>query len=135
IPPFVSIHPLIPNQNVLYWSYVFIDDVSVRELSASDTTGKSKDTVICMGSGFQLDLTATKGTSYSWNNGSSGQTYVATDTGTYWCISSQDCGLVRDTFRIGYRASKTLDLGPDISNCHGQPVTIKVNNVYPAYQW
>jgi len=135
-PPFVNVTPSAPNSNLLYWNYVYIDDVSVREITSADTVYASHDTVVCVPTGLTLPLSGVTGsTRYEWSNGLTADQIFVADTGTYWCRSVQECGLVVDTFHIRYQPYKQLSLGKDTANCQSQPVTIAPNHSYTTYTW
>lgn len=136
-PVFQNIYPQTPDPNRIYWAYLFIDDVSVVEITSADTIRNvALDTVVCKLTGLNILLNASvNGVAYNWNNGSSASQIIVSDTGTYWCESKLDCGLTIDTFHIRYQLYKPLDLGKDTFNCFSQPITISSNNYYSSYLW
>ena len=134
-PSFVSLLPTPPSPAKV-WSYLYIDDVIVKEISGPDTLTKKHDTLVCKPTGLNIPLVAEYGaTSYSWNNGSTGQQIIAADTGVYWCQSAIDCGLTIDTFFVKYQPYNPLNIGKDTTNCTGQPVVIEANSNYSSYLW
>src|SRR5690606_30781667 len=72
---------------------------------------------------------------YLWQDGSHMPTFIAGDTGIYWCRAILECGQVTDTFRILFRQPNHLDLGPDTINCLAQPVLLQANHTYDSYLW
>lgn len=135
-PSFINVYPATPNQNILYWTYLYIDDVSVSEITSADTINRTADTVVCRTAGLNIPLKSENGaTAYSWSDGSTGSQIMAQDTGTYWCIAKTECGLVKDSFHIRFQPYTPLDLGRDTFNCHAQPVTITAGNNYLSYLW
>ena len=135
-PVIQSLYPSVPNNNILFWSYLFVDEVSVIELTSADTVKRVMDTTICASSGWSILLDGAPGAvSRAWNNGDTATQLIAFDTGTYWCVSYMECGLSIDTFHIRYRPFKKLDLGKDIVECNNMPVTIFANNAYQSYLW
>jgi gliding motility-associated-like protein len=134
-PSFISLLPTAPNPAQI-WSYLYIDDVSVKEISASDTITRRHDTLVCKATGLNITLEASNSAmAYSWSNGATGQQLVASDTGIYWCESIMDCGLNIDTFHIRYQPYTPLNIGKDTANCTGQPVLIQANYNYSSYLW
>lgn len=135
-PSFINVYPANPIPNTLYWTYIFIDDVSVVEITPADTVINVFDTVVCKTTGLNIPLHVTSNaSSFHWNNGGVVNSMVAHDTGTYWCQSQVECGLVVDTFRIHYMPFRKLNLGKDTFNCVAQPVVIGVSNNYSSYLW
>jgi large repetitive protein len=135
VPAFTHVYPTIPNPGVRDWTYLYIDDVSVREIKTSDTVTAIHDTTVCKATGLNIDLVAANGESYQWNTGATSGTVTVNDTGKYWCASRLECGLATDTFYIRYQPYNTLKLGKDTTNCNSQPVAIGTNNVYSTYLW
>jgi len=135
-PAFVPITPAVPNTQKMHWSYLYIDDVSVVEVTPGDSIVAVWDTTICLTSGFSKTFYGpANGLSFEWQDGSSANQLTATDTGVYWCKSKTDCGLRLDTFRIKFRPSRPLDLGRDTFNCLSLPITLSANHNYDAYSW
>jgi gliding motility-associated-like protein len=135
-PAFQNLYPQVPNNSLPYWSYLFIDEVSVTEITSADSTRIVHDTTVCQASGLSISLSPnTDAVGYVWNNGQTSSQILVNDTGTYWCISRVQCGLVTDTFHINYQPFKKLDLGKDKVNCLNQPVQISSNYPYSTYTW
>jgi gliding motility-associated-like protein len=135
-PSFVQVYPPTTDPNLSYRCYLYIDDVSITEITAADTIRSVHDTSVCSLTGISNLLSgATGAVSYQWQNGSTSGQLTATDTGTFWCRSFMECGLMVDTFHIRYTPSYNLNLGKDTVNCQSQPVTISANNSYSSYLW
>jgi gliding motility-associated-like protein len=135
-PSFINVYPVNPTQGSLYWSYLFIDDVSVKELTAADTIRQAHDTLVCKTSGLSIDFNGAGGAlSWLWNNGSTASTLNVSDTGKYWCAARMPCGLIVDTFKVKYQPYKPLNLGKDTINCMAQPVALHANYPYATYLW
>lgn len=135
-PSFVKAFPGPFNPNVLFWSYLFIEDVSVTEITSTDTLINRKDTVVCQTAGLQIPFSGQENAlKYQWQDGSASRNFMVSDTGTFWCISKMECSLVIDSFYIHYRPYKKLDLGKDTFNCQLQPVSLSANHVYNEYLW
>ncbi len=88
------------------------------------------DTNICAGDTIILDASYS-GAKYKWNTGDTTAKVKASSTGYYIVtIDSTGC-LGHDTLFLNARRTPIVDLGPDMFNCKGAPVTIK--NFYQAY--
>lgn len=135
-PAFQQIWPQTPNLAQTFWNYLFIDDVSVVEMTSADTILRSADTFVCKTGGLGILLQGNPlASSYLWQNGATAAQITANDTGLYWCTARQGCQLIADTFHIRYAATKVLSLGPDTFNCLSQPMHIGANHPYASYLW
>lgn len=136
VPAFQPINPAIPNPNFQYRCYLFIDDVSVMEMTSVDTFYTSTDTTICKPGAFQLVLeSSVQLAEYKWNNGVTTPKTSITDTGTYYCVASTGCITYIDTYKVKYEPAPTLDIGDELVNCNNQPVTIYANYPNSNYIW
>src|SRR5690606_8242653 len=104
--------PVLPNPHLpslSHRAYFFIDDVSVTEILPADTIRSVKDTTVCIATGLQMPLQVSSSSNQQlWNTGATGSQIIVQDTGTYWCVSSFECGLQADTFHIRYQEQKIL---------------------------
>ncbi len=92
------------------------------------------DTIICQGE--SLTMEAPPGmTEYTWQDGSTGTSYTATETGLYWVTVFNEFGCSKtDTLNLLVDESPTtLDLGNDTTVCAG-PYTINPG-WYLEYLW
>lgn len=72
---------------------------------------------------------------YLWNDGSTGPSYTAMDSGIYWVRSSNYCHYRIDTFQVG-KADISFDLGPsDTTVCDESSLAISVNLRDVNYLW
>lgn len=90
---------------------------------------------ICIGENYTFDA-GSGYQSYLWQNGSTGQTFTASQTGVYWCevgigncVDTDSAFLYVDDPTIGFT------LGPDTSICSGTQIVLKPNGIYDHYQW
>ncbi len=99
---FLPVTPAVPNPNSTYYSYYFIDDVSVVELPKCDTIiNPAKDTTACKVPPLNMTITSSKpGASYLWSTGDITRNAIINNPGTYWCMASEGCNLTVDTFRV-----------------------------------
>ncbi len=135
-PSFIPITPAVPDPNVTYWSYFFVDDVTVAALTAADTIRRRWDTTVCTITGLNRNLRgAGNAKAYRWQDGSATPYFTANDTGVYWCAAMMECGMVIDSFYIRFSPNRKLDLGRDTANCLGQPITIGTNVPFNSYHW
>lgn len=135
-PLYQQAYPTTPIAGAAYRSYLFIDEVQVHKITTNDTIYIKHDTASCDATGFSMPLAAPMGAlAYYWNTGATTATFLAKDTGVYWCQSSLACGMQIDTFHIKYQPTIQLNLGKDIINCLGQAITLKSNVAFQSYNW
>lgn len=133
-PASTIVHASSTNSNISR-SYLYIDEVSVTEITSADTIRTAHDTTICDLKGFSYTATATAGESYLWNTGASAASISIHDTGLYWCKTINECMYYEDTFRIGFQQYHPLSLGSDSINCQNMPIQLKPTSHYNHYLW
>lgn len=92
------------------------------------------DVIVCPGTSVTLDAT-TPGASYVWSDGSTGPTLVATAPGTYTVDVTVNNCTTSDSFTLTNHTLPTVDLGPDLSICQGQGVTLGTTVPGASYTW
>ena len=95
------------------------------------------DTSFCSSSSLLLDAGAGF-SNYSWQDGSTQQTYLANATGSYWVqVTTQDGFTDTDTLIIWDVLSQgpTIDAGGISSLCPGKTATLDAGNGYFKYNW
>lgn len=136
VPAFMPVLPAVPNPTDNYRCYLYIDDMSVLQMSSADTIYTKQDLFLCKNLGRQMQLTSSvQYADYTWSNGATTDNVKITDTGVYWCVASTGCITYIDTFVIRYDATPKLFLGNEIINCENQPVTIHSNYTADIYKW
>ncbi|TAL62067.1 MAG: T9SS type B sorting domain-containing protein [Bacteroidetes bacterium] len=92
------------------------------------------NTTIC--SGNSATLTATSGSSYSWNNGQTTSSIVVTPSAstTYTVISIGACGADTGYASVTLASSITASISPNITICSGQTATLSASGGAP-YLW
>jgi PKD repeat protein len=79
----------------------YSDTVEVITDNFSLTNSLGNDTNLCFGNSIQLQNYYSPNTNYLWSNGSSNDTLVITNSGTYWLeASNQNNCIFRDTIAI-----------------------------------
>ncbi len=84
-----------------------------------------KDTTICNESSYTLQLPP-GATQYLWPDGSTGNTFTARSSGSYWVEAHKGGCVVRDTIAIRIKDLRQ-ELGPDPVLCLGSPVAVHLN--------
>jgi gliding motility-associated-like protein len=89
------------------------------------------DTTVCVGD-LILDA-GNPGATYTWQDGSTNQTYTVTTTGTYFVTVDNGGCSTTDTIDVDI-VNLTLDLGPDITICD-PTITLDAQNPGSTYEW
>ncbi len=130
------IYPAIPDPQNNTRAYLYIDDVSVVKLKASDTTYATHDSSYCVQDQLPMVLKS-QGVAgeYVWSNGATSSSITINSSGQYWCRAYANCHVYIDTFNVQYRHPEKLSLGNQIVNCNNVPVTIKTSLKFDNYLW
>jgi PKD repeat protein len=93
------------------------------------------DTVICANN-YLLDAgPQSAGTTLQWNNGSTGQTLLASSSGQYYTVgTSQFFCQTRDTINITFKTPVILNTSPDQTICEGDNATLSATGGF-TYLW
>ncbi|MCW3108942.1 MAG: hypothetical protein JWQ09_3448 [Segetibacter sp.] len=112
-----------------------IDSLSITVLPALGQVNLGPDSSICPANKFTIH--AGKGyKNYVWNNGSSDSTLTVSTAGTYSVIATNACGnIFKDTIVIKPAAPIPFSVGPDVSKCNSDTVTLKAPAGFIAYSW
>lgn len=92
------------------------------------------DTSICPGSNVVLSVNINN-SSYLWNDGSTNNSLLVTNPGTYWIEVNHNGCFIYDTIVVD-NFIDSLDLGPDQAICNGVPVVLTTNySNATSYLW
>lgn len=111
------------------------DSLHFTVLQAAGSLDIGADTVICPGNTILLNA---KGgfVSYKWQDGSTDSIYKVTAPGRYYVETTDPCGnMFRDTVMVASHPPIPFDLGPDISICKNDTVTLVAPGGFEDYQW
>ncbi len=93
-----------------------------------------KDTVLCKGDSLVL-YAGNDFAVYTWQNNSSGSSFIVKDGGVYYVTVKDDCSrYYSDTIRVKM-IDKKIDLGTDMSICKKESIGLKVKGNFSSYQW
>lgn len=111
------------------------DSVTINILRQEVLLDLGPDTVLCPNN--SITLNAHNGfATYKWQDGSTDSTFNVTLPGKYWVDVSNACGnSFSDTIIVSVHAPVSFSLGPDLSICPGQNVTITAPAGFINYQW
>jgi len=92
------------------------------------------DTTLCEGDELLLDA-KNSGSSYLWQDGSGGQTYLVNKEGSYSVeVMKEGCSF-SDSINMKFRHKPFFDLGKDGIYCSGNPLELKPSYHDAHYTW
>ncbi|MBC7389194.1 MAG: gliding motility-associated C-terminal domain-containing protein [Opitutaceae bacterium] len=113
-----------------------LKDTIAISLKPSPQIFLGNDTTICLSSGNKFILNAgNPGSIYSWQDGSTIQSYSVNTSGKYFVSVEKNKCLASDTVNIQTLSDQTFSLGKDTSFCNGSPITIRPDNANLLYTW
>ncbi len=94
------------------------------------------DQSICDILTYTIDASSPFATEYIWQDGSTGSTIVADQTGDYWVQLTDSVGcLATDTISLIFAPTPEVDLGPDITICEGDQTILDATTPGATYTW
>ncbi len=127
------------NTTGTYWYEVtnacgsFSDTIDVTYLSPGNIF--TADTIpLCVGGTYTLN-SPDPGAQNLWSNSSTGTSINVTTPGNYWLQITLPCGVFRDTVYFSPSSPATVNLGPDVTICPGEILTLDAQNIGSTYQW
>ena len=91
------------------------------------------DTTICAADGLLLDIGNTDG-QLTWQDGSTDQQYLVTESGTYKASLTNENCTASDSIEVAL-APLTLDLGQDTTLCEDKSLALTINVPSVNYEW
>jgi len=94
------------------------------------------DTGFCQGDSLILTSLQPDGSTYLWSTGSTGDSIHILTSGTYWLTVNNGC-TATDSIQVTIAPAPAVNLGPDTTQCQGNPVTLQSSITYssPIYLW
>ena len=111
----------------------FIDSIQITVGNVANIN-LGNDTSICQGETLILSSNVS-GAIYTWQDGSSNNSFTVSQTGTYSLQVDLNGCLSNDTIEVTVQPSPIISLGPDLSICEGD--SVQLNAFYPgaSYTW
>ena len=88
---------------------------------------------ICAGQIITLQSTNTFN-SYLWNNGQTTSSISINSPGIYWVDVPSGCATVRDSIIVGL-SSFSFQIGPDLTLCQGDSITVQSAGTFSSISW
>lgn len=122
----------------LYWVEVtnpcgfIFSFIDVQVLEPPDAT-LIEDTAVCPGQPVLLGLPSQTAT-LLWSTNSTDQNIVVNDSGTYWVVAQNLCGVDTDTVIVSHHPTPEPYLGADTALCFDEPFTLDAG-IASSYLW
>ncbi|MBI5541855.1 MAG: gliding motility-associated C-terminal domain-containing protein [Bacteroidia bacterium] len=113
---------------------IWFDDFIIKEYCPTPTINFGIDTVLCQGETLNLNASIPNAT-YLWQDNSTNQTFLVSQSGTYWVEAINNCGTATDSIVVNYNPLPIIDLGNDTTLCQGETLTLDVTTPNATYQW
>jgi hypothetical protein len=111
----------------------YVDSVSVFAYSLPLLT--LNDTTVCAGATYTLDA-QNAGSTYLWNTTETTQTIAVSTGGLYYVdITNANGCTIRDSIALTMNAQPLVDIGPDVSFCAGDSITLDAGNTGFTFLW
>lgn len=93
-----------------------------------------QDQVLCNGATIPLDA-GNPGATYQWSNGQVSQTINVTVPSTYIANVTNAAGCTGSDTIVITQSNLTVSLGPDVSICGNDPITLQANSQTSSFLW
>jgi gliding motility-associated-like protein len=95
------------------------------------------DTLLCNTTQFTIiPQVSANVNSYLWQDGSNGNSFTSSSNGIYWLEVTTPIGCVnRDSVQVNFHTTPSFTLGPDLSKCGNDPVTLSATVPGASYLW
>lgn len=93
------------------------------------------DTILFCNSGSLTLNSPINSGGHLWSTSSTGYSIQVTQPGAYWLTVTLPCGTFSDTVHLIGSSSNMVNLGPDITFCSGDSVTLNVGNPGSIVLW
>ncbi|HLF63863.1 MAG TPA: gliding motility-associated C-terminal domain-containing protein [Saprospiraceae bacterium] len=111
------------------------DVINVSVENAPPIVTLPGDTMLCPGAVLLLNVSNIPGT-YAWQDNDTASVYDVMQSGIYSVTVTNTCGVGIDTIDVTYRDFlPALDLGPDLSLCPGEQITIHAGVTGVDFLW
>lgn len=113
-----------------------VDSMEVEFTAAPLAQDLGPDSTLCEGEELLLSAIASIGIQITWQDQSTGTTYVVTAPGTYSITASNQCGVSRDTVEVSFiKSPDPFTLGPDTTICAGETVLLSSPSSFYDVLW
>jgi gliding motility-associated-like protein len=111
-----------------------IDSINISVDLPLQGLNLGNDTIFCSGN-LTLDAGSHSNASYLWQDGSTGQNFTTSGTGTYFVEVQNACGILRDTINVLVTGPPQIILGDFVQYCNNNTLTLSAQNPGSTYLW
>lgn len=129
------------NEPGIYWVDINLTGCSRRDSFIVEPPNLNgfdldEDLAFCDETSYLIDATNAVFSSYQWQDGSTGSTFTAEETGNYTVnlLTLEGCEVIESIF-IRLDTTPFLELGPDQTACEGDIITVSVNDPNQQQVW
>jgi gliding motility-associated-like protein len=127
------------SQPGIYWVDVNLNgcvkrDSVVVTFNPTPVIDLGGDKTLCEGQTQLLDA-QNAGATYLWQNGSSAQTFLVSQSGSYIVIVDKQSCIAKDTINIAYNLKPKFSLGADQFICTGNTIVLNPQILNVSYLW
>ena len=128
------------NSGGVYWVSIrnacdtIIDSINIIEDQPLQSLNLGNDTIFCSGN-LTLDAGSHSNATYLWQDGSTGQQFTTSGTGTYFVEVQNACGILRDTINVLVTGPPQIILGDFVQYCDNNTLTLSAQNPGSSYLW
>jgi gliding motility-associated-like protein len=132
--------PLRPGRSAIYAELhlscdTLIDSIFINVFPFADSLNLGSDTSLCPINTKPLNA-ATGYVSYLWQDGSTNTSFVVTTPGIYWLQVTDHCNnIYRDSVIITAASPIPFDIGPNLTKCNTDSLTITAPAGFLNYYW
>jgi gliding motility-associated-like protein len=124
----------------LYWVETKVEDCIFRDsiqvtFITPPGVALGADLVLCEVQTKLLSVPAAAGTSYRWQDGSTGTSYLVKAAGSYWVEARTGPCLRTDTVTVTYTSPPVVSLGRDTTLCSGSTLQLRLPFPGAAVKW
>jgi|GEM_PF-3372098 gliding motility-associated-like protein len=114
------------------------DTIQVDYFKTLQNLNLGRDTTVCPGATFRLNVQDSAAVSYRWQNGNNTPVFSVTQPGIYAVTLTDACSNIQaDSIQIQYHSLiKTFSLGQDTTLCPGNQITLSAaDSAAVSYRW
>ncbi len=123
---------IVIRQQGILQNWVQVDNFTVIPCTLTAELGG--DTTMCIGDTLTLNASAPAAT-YLWSDGSTGNSLIVTQNGTYWVEVTDTCTIASDTIEVEFITAPAFGFASDTILCTGDSIILNPQVQSATYTW